>query len=152
MNLHKDLREFVELLNSNAIDYLVVGGHAVSFHGYPRYTGDIDFFLRAAPESARRILQLVGAFGFGDLGLTEADFASPSGVVQLGRPPNRIDLLLGITGVTFEEAWATRVPGELDGLPVFYPSREVLLRNKDATGRLKDAADAEILRRRAPRT
>jgi hypothetical protein len=142
------LREFVALLSSNAIDFLVVGGHAVSFHGYPRYTGDIDLFVRATPENARRLLSALDAFGFGSLGLTVDDFTTPGRVVQLGRPPNRIDLLTSISGVEFEEAWATRVAATLDGIPVFFPSRDILLRNKDASGRSKDASDAAILRRR----
>lgn len=150
MKLQRDLREFVELLNSHGIEYLVVGGHAVSFHGHPRFTGDIDFFIRRSPENAARLLAVLAVFGFGDLGLTSTDFMTQDRVVQLGRPPNRIDLLTGVSGVTFEEAWATRVAATLDGLPVCFPSREVLLRNKDASGRAKDLADAAILRRRPP--
>lgn len=151
MRLNRDLREFVELLNSHGIDYVIVGGHAVSFHGHPRFTGDIDFFIRPSPENAARLLAALDAFGFGGLGLAAADFSSPGRVVQLGRPPNRIDLLTTLSGVTFEEAWASRVPATLDGLAVFFPSREILLRNKEATGRAKDIADAAILKRRPPR-
>jgi hypothetical protein len=99
VKLQRDLKEFIELLNSHSVDYLVVGGHAVAFHGHPRYTGDIDFWIRATPENAERVLKVLAAFGFSDLLLTTNDLVKPTSVIQLGRPPNRIDLLTSISGV-----------------------------------------------------
>lgn len=146
MKLQQDLREFIELLNSHGSEYLVVGGHAVAFHGHPRFTGDIDFLVRGSVDNAERILGVLRAFGFGDLALTTADFVKPGSVVQLGRPPNRIDLLTSISGVTFDDAWAGRVAGRLDGVPVFFLGLQALLENKLASGRPKDIADVAKLR------
>jgi hypothetical protein len=144
--LQQDLREFIELLNSHGSEYLVVGGHAVAFHGHPRFTGDIDFLVRGSVANAERILRVLRAFGFGELALSPADFIKPGSVVQLGRPPNRIDLLTSISGVTFDDAWAGRVEGRLDGIPVFFLGLQALLENKLASGRPKDIADVAKLR------
>jgi len=146
MQLSKDLREFVELLNSRKIKYLLVGGHAVALHGQPRYTGDVDFFIEASADNAALVASAVNDFGFASLGLKEEDFRAPAMVIQLGRPPNRIDILTSISGVSFEAAWTTRVETRLDGLPVWVISKELLVRNKLAAARPQDMADAERLR------
>jgi hypothetical protein len=145
-HLQSDLREFIGLLNSLKVEYLVVGGHAVAFHGHPRFTGDIDFFIRATPENADRVLLALDAFGFGALGITAADLTEPSRVLQLGRPPNRIDILTSISGVEFDSAWASRAPADLDGHAVNFIGIDALLKNKQASGRPKDLADAAKLR------
>ena len=116
MKLPCELRAFVEPLNFAGVKYVVVGGYAVSFHGRPRFTGDIDFFIEASPENAARVVAAIEYSGFGSLGLTAEDFVQLDQIVQLGYPPNRIDLITGIDAVTFEEAWASRIMGELDGL------------------------------------
>ena len=113
--LQSDLKEFIALLNSRKAEYIVVGGHAVAFHGYPRFTGDIDFFLRATPDNAERVLSVLKDFGFGDLQIGISDLTTPNRVIQLGRPPNRIDLLTSISGVEFDDAWPSRVSTDLDG-------------------------------------
>lgn len=141
MKLAKDLREFIELLDSRRVDYVVVGGHAVAFHGHPRFTGDIDFFVRPELENAQRLVSAIAEFGFSDVGISPIDFTQPNTVVQLGYPPNRIDLLTSISGVEFDEAWAGKVSGEMDGLPVFFLGWDALLKNKRASGRAKDVAD-----------
>jgi hypothetical protein len=146
VKLQKDLREFVELLNSHGAEFLVVGGHAVAFHGHPRFTGDIDFLIRPSVENATRVLSALYAFGFGDLPLTVDDFVKPGNVVQLGRPPNRIDLLTSISGVEVENAWSSRVKSELDGLPVCFLGWQSLIDNKQASGRPKDLADVAKLK------
>ena len=151
MKLQKDLREFIESFNSRAVEYLVVGAHAVAFHGHPRFTGDLDFLVRPTRDNASRIMESLHAFGFSDLEVTVDDFLRPDLVLQLGRAPNRIDLLTSITGVSIDEAWNGRVAGELDGLPVFFLGRDALLRNKEATGRDQDIADARKLRATAAR-
>ncbi len=145
MKLPGDLREFIESLNAANVKYLIVGGYAVAFHGRPRWTGDIDIFVERSEENARRMEQAIARFGFQSLGLSARDFLLPDAVIQLGRPPNRIDVLTAIEGVTFGEAWSTRVPTTLDGLPVCFISRELLVRNKSATGRPQDRADAQDL-------
>jgi hypothetical protein len=103
VRLEKDLREFVGLLNSRRVEYVVVGAHALAFHGHPRYTGDLDLLIHPTLDNARRVLEVPVQFGFGSFGLAEEDFAKPDHIVQLGHPPNRIDLLTSISGVTFEE-------------------------------------------------
>lgn len=145
MKLQKDLREFVELLSSSGAEFLLVGGHAVAYHGHPRYTGDVDFLVRPTPENAVRVLRALDGFGFGQLALTEEDFTRPGSVVQLGRSPNRIDLLTEISGVDFDTAWAGRANASFDGVSVPVLGLAELLANKKATGRAKDLADLEAL-------
>lgn len=145
MKLQKDSREFIELLNSHGVEFLVVGGHAVAFHGHPRFTGDIDFWVRPRRDNAARLLSALRSFGFGELALTEGDFTQPHRIVQLGHPPNRIDLLTSISGVEFDEAWAAREEADLDGLAVHFLGRKALIDNKRACGRAQDLADVERL-------
>jgi hypothetical protein len=143
--LPKDLREFIVLLNSHEVRYLIVGGYAVAYHGYPRATGDIDFFVEVSEENAAKLAAALIDFGFGDLGLTAQDFLESGKIIQLGYPPNRIDLLTSISGVSFAEAWDDRVTDELDGLPVNFIGRRMLLTNKAAAGRPQDKADLDSL-------
>ncbi len=147
MRLQKDLKEFIECFNSSKVEYLVVGALAVSWYGFPRYSADVDLLVRPSSENAERILQALGNFGMGSLGLSSENFRMPGKVVQLGVEPNRIDLLTSITGVSFEDAWESRASGTLDEIPVQFIGREALVRNKEATGRAKDRIDAEELRR-----
>ncbi len=148
MPLNKDWRELLALLNSNEVEYLVVGAFAVAFHGFPRYTGDLDLFVRPTAKNANRIMCALAQFGFGSAGIEAGDLQTPGKVIQLGMRPNRIDLLTGITGVSFDEAWATHDQAELEGIRVRFIGRAALLRNKQCTGRAKDAGDAEELRKR----
>lgn len=148
MKLPTDLREFIGLLSSHGVEYLVVGGHAVAFHGYPRFTGDIDFFINPTPENGRRMVECLKAFGFPNAGKIEAELSQPGKLVQLGVPPHRIDLLTSISGLSFEEAWQGSIPAQIDGLPVRFPSKQALLTNKRASGRGKDLVDAEELEKR----
>jgi len=113
----------------------------VAFHGHPRFTGDIDFFVERSAGNADRLVRVVGEFGFRGLGLSARDFLEPDTVIQLGRPPHRIDLLTAIDGVTFEQAWAGRVEAELDGIRVAYLGKAELIANKRASGRPQDLAD-----------
>jgi len=143
--LQTDLKEFIALLNSHGVEYLVVGGHAVAFHGHPRFTGDIDFLVRPTAENAARVLAAMRDFGFGDLQLVAADFTTPERIVQLGRPPNRIDILTSISGVEFDEAWSDRIAAKLDEQAVHFLGFDTLIRNKKASGRDKDLADVKTL-------
>jgi hypothetical protein len=145
VKLQKDLREFIELLNSRSVDYVVVGGHAVAFHGYVRYTGDIDFLVRPTAENAALLVSVLKTFGFTDAEKLEAALGEPHKIVQLGRPPNRIDLLTSVSGVDFDRFWKRAVAGDLDGIPVRFPDLQCLLDNKRASGRMKDLADVAEL-------
>ena len=145
MRLSNDLREFLESLNSDDIDYVIVGAHSLAFHGQPRYTGDLDILVRATPENAAKLVDLLNHFGFADAGFKESDFTKPEQLIQLGRIPNRIDLVTSITGVTSDEALANKVPAELDGIPVFILSKNALIQNKRAVGRPQDIADLTTL-------
>jgi hypothetical protein len=144
-NLEDDLREFVELLNALKVRYIVVGAFALAYHGSPRYTGDIDLFIERSAENAQALLQAIQQFGFGDSGLSSEDFLQEDQVIQLGVAPNRIDLLTFLSGVEFQEAWATAIQGEIAGLSVPLISKELLKKNKAATGRSQDIADLEHL-------
>jgi len=145
MPLPEDWRAFIKSLNSNGVEYVVVGAVALAHHGFPRYTGDLDVLIRNTPENAKRLESALAAFGFGGMGLKAADFVKPYRVVQLGAPPNRIDLLTSITGVSFAEAWAGRVRVKVEGVPINFIGRRALVRNKRKTGRPRDKADLEAL-------
>jgi hypothetical protein len=145
---NQDWKEFFESLNSNGVDYVVVGALALAFHGYPRYTGDVDILIRQEPANAARVVAALATFGFGSLGITDEDLLGERAVIQLGHPPVRIDLLTSISGVSFDDAWLGKVAGDFDGVPVHYVGRAELLRNKQAAGRPKDLGDAaELIRR-----
>ena len=143
--LNSDFKEFAELLNANAVEYLVVGGYALAAHGHPRYTGDIDFWVSHDAANIERLLKVLQAFGFGSLGLTADNFDADT-VVQLGQPPRRIDLLTGIDGVDFAGCWSRRETVSFDGLSLNLIGLEDFKANKRAVGRLKDLADLEALR------
>jgi hypothetical protein len=145
VKLAKDVREFIALFNSHGVEFIVVGGHAVAFHGYPRYTGDVDLLVRPSPDNAQRILAALEAFGFGGLGITANDLECAGKVVQLGVAPNRIDLVTAITGVDFDTAWGSRESALLDDIQVNIIGRDALLANKRATDRAKDRADVAVL-------
>src|SRR5271157_6101853 len=112
----------------------------------------IDFLIRPSHANAVRVLRALSQFGFGSLDISASDVTLTGKVIQLGYEPNRIDLMTSITGVSFEDAWDDRAPGDIDGLPVNFIGRSSLLRNKDATGRAKDRIDAEELRKQKPPT
>ncbi len=150
MPLNKDLREFIELLNSNKIEYVVVGGFAVAWHGHPRFTADIDSLVSPSKENAAVVIATLQAFGFASLNITPDDLSKPGRIVRLGVKPNRIDSFTSISGVAFETAWANRLSGEIDGVPVQFIGRDDLIRNKESTGRSKDLGDAHELRLRTP--
>ena len=145
MNLQPDFKDFIALLNRHAVVYLVVGGFAVAHHGYPRFTGDIDFWLWIDPENADRTVMALREFGFAGPDISAEDFLRPNHVVQLGYPPNRIDLLTGVTGLEFDESWQTRETVEFEGQPIPFLSLSDLKLNKRLVGRKKDELDLENL-------
>ena len=124
---------------------MVVGGYALAFHGVPRYTGDMDIFVNPDAINAGRIIAALEDFGFGSVGLTATDFERPSQIIQLGVPPVRVNIITSITGVSWEDAFSTRVQGKYGDTPAYFIGREQFLLNKRALGRKKDLADLEAL-------
>lgn len=145
MEIQKDFKEFFALFNAHKVEYVIVGGYALAFHGAPRYTGDIDVLVRAEESNAQRILTALSDFGFSELDLAVNDFSDPDRVLQLGMPPVRIDILTSLTGITWQEASTDTLDLDYGGVPVKVVGREALLTNKRATGRAQDLADIEAL-------
>ncbi|GAA4311801.1 nucleotidyltransferase [Nibribacter koreensis] len=143
--LSQDFSEFVALLNQHKVEYLIVGGYAVTVHGYPRYTGDLDVWINSEEDTATKVMQVLEEFGFGALGLQKQDFLEPEAVVQLGYPPVRIDILTYIDGVTFAECYPQKVVLDIEGLSVNFISLPDLLKNKKSSGRTRDLNDLENL-------
>jgi predicted nucleotidyltransferase len=142
----KDFKDLLRLLNANAAKYIIIGGHAFGVHAAPRTTKDLDLFIQSDPENARAVFRALAQFGAPLQGLSEADFVDGT-TFQIGKEPNRIDVLQRIDGVTFDEAWANRVQGNIDGeVPASLISREDLIRNKLAAGREQDLLDVKTLR------
>ncbi|MEJ5961657.1 hypothetical protein [Pedobacter immunditicola] len=150
MIFEKDFIDFVELLNSHKVDYLIVGAHALAFHGRPRHTGDLDIWIKPTIENASKMLDVLGDFGFGSLGLNEQDFLRENYVTQLGYPPLRINILNSISGVEFDEADANKVEGEIDNLKVKFINVAEFIKNKEASGRKKDLGDIASLKKDMP--
>jgi hypothetical protein len=123
----------------------VVGGYAVAAHGHPRFTKDLDIWVWIDVGNACRLVEALTDFGFGSLGLVEADFAEPGVIVQLGVAPKRIDILTSVDGVSFDDCWPTRVELEIAGTAVPFIDLDHLIVNKRASGRLQDLADADAL-------
>jgi hypothetical protein len=145
VKLPPDFKEFLSLLHSHHVEYLVVGGYAVAAHGYPRFTGDLDIWIRCAEENARRILGVCREFGFDVANLRKELFTDPGQMTRMGQPPVRIEILNSVSGLVFDEAWPNRTIDDWDGIPVLVISLADLRTNKLASGRLKDLADLENL-------
>ncbi len=146
MILNQDFKEFFQLLNANDVRYMIVGGYAVAYHGYPRYTKDIDIWIWVNPENADKVVKTLRDFGFESLGLQASDFLEAEIIIQLGYAPNRIDLIMGVPGVNFEECYAKRVEEEIGGISLSFIDLENLKKSKQASGRLQDLADIENLK------
>ena len=141
MELIRDLIEFIELLQKHEVRFMIVGGVAVNVLGFPRLTEDLDFWLATDRANASRVVDVLNEFGFASLNPTAEQFMQSEGVFMFGNPPNRIDLLLGISGREFEDCYARRVFGPLCGLNVPFISVPDLVANKRASARPKDLAD-----------
>jgi predicted nucleotidyltransferase len=129
------------LLNQHRVKYLIIGGYAVAYHGHPRYTGDIDFFVALSEANAKALVKVFKAFGFTDPPPAVELFLKPGNIVRIGREPMRLEVLNEIDGVSFAECWEKRLRRKLDGLMVNLIHLEDLRRNKGATGRPKDQDD-----------
>lgn len=145
MDVQQDFAELLALFNEHRVEYVIVGGYALAFHGAPRYTGDLDLYVKADQDNAQRILQALQEFGFGSLGLRTEDFSTIDQVIQLGVAPVRIDLVTSITGVSWEQAYTNRVAGSFGEVQVNYIGRAEFIQNKRASGRYQDLADIEAL-------
>ncbi len=143
----KDFEELLECLIRHAVRFVVVGAHAVAYHAKPRYTKDLDLFVEPDPDNGTRIVAALEEFGFAGVGIVRADFDRPGRIVQLGSPPNRVDLMTSIDGVTFADAWDSRVEGSYGSAQVPYIGYEALVRNKTTAARAQDLADLELLKR-----
>jgi hypothetical protein len=145
MELSPDFKELLRSFNSNRVEYLIVGGYALAWLGAPRFTGDLDFYVKPSEENAERVLEALKEFGFAESGLKQEDFVEPGRILRLGVPPARIDILTSIDGVTWKEAWAGRESGRYGDTPASYIGKSQFIANKRAMGRHKDLADIEAL-------
>jgi len=149
-----DVQEFLQLLARFQVQYLIVGGEAVIYHGYARLTGDIDFFYHATPDNVQNLYEALKLFWGGQVPAVQnhAELLQPGLVLQYGRPPNRIDLINAIAGVSFSDAWQSKIREEIQvagkAVPVYYIGLDALIKNKEAAGRDKDRDDLRFLRRK----
>jgi len=143
--LSKDFIEFIESLNANSVRYLVVGGYAVSFHGYPRYTKDLNIWFESEIQNTEKVLKALNVFGFGSIDIESANLLEENNIIQLGSPPNRIDMITSLKGLVFEKCYPERIRVEIQGTLIDFIDIENLKTNKKATGRSQDLADLENL-------
>ena len=139
--LNPDFRDMLSCLKGAGVEFIVVGAYALAAHGHPRATGDIDIWVRSSLENAQKVISALEEFGAPLSNLSAEDFTTPDLIVQLGIEPCRIDLLTGIDGLAFDEAWENKLPVILDDLEIYVLSRGDLLKNKIASGRAKDQGD-----------
>lgn len=151
MSVNPDFRDLFAALNAAQADFLIVGGYALAVHGVPRFTKDLDVWVRANETNAARVWQALDAFGAPFGSLTLADLSAPGIIFQMGVPPNRIDIITGIDGVTFDEAWQNRIASSYGDQGVMVIGVDELIQNKKATGRPQDALDADTLSKKYSR-
>jgi hypothetical protein len=145
IRLPPDFKEFLQLLNAHQVEYLLVGGYAVGYHGYPRATVDMDIWIGKGPSTAVKMVEVLREFGFDVPNLSADLFLKDDQIVRMGVPPIRLEIFTSIPGVRFEECYPARVVGEIDGVPVSLINLRDLKTNKKASGRNKDLADLENL-------
>lgn len=143
--LPHDFKEFLKLLNSNQVEYLLVGGYAVGYHGYPRATADLDIWISMQPDNGEKLVKVIKEFGFDLPEVKPGIFLEENKVIRMGVPPIRIELITTIDGVKFEECYSKRVQGRIGGVDVNVINLEQLKKNKKASGRYKDLNDLEHL-------
>lgn len=141
----RDFKEFLKLLNSKQIEYLVIGGYAVGFHGYPRATGDLDVWISANEKNALKMVEALRQFGFDLPDLNKEVFLKEKKVIRMGVPPMRLEILTSIDGVRFDECFSNRVIADFDDFKVNFISKKDLLTNKRASGRPQDMVDCDKL-------
>ena len=145
IGLHPDFKDFLRLLNSRGVEYLIVGGYAVGYHGYPRATGDIDIWIAVSESNARKVAMALRDFGMPEEKISEELFLDKDKVIRMGIPPVRIEIITGASGVNFPDCYSRREAIDIDGVPVNFISLRDLRANKRACGRHKDLEDLEHL-------
>lgn len=145
IRLNEDFKEFLKLLNKNHVKYLIIGGYAVNIHGYPRFTGDIDFWIDKDSDNAKRTCDAIHQFGFEDTNLTPESFQRPNALIRMGVTPFMIEIHTAVSGIRFEDCYPHRVIKEIDGIQVDVIDLKNLIKNKRASGRHRDLDDIENL-------
>lgn len=145
IRLPKDFKDFLRLLHTHEVNYLLVGGYAVGYHGYPRATADLDIWVARTEENARKLVAVLEEFGFRDAASAARAFTQEGQVVRMGVPPLRIEIITSASGVDFNACHVQRIRDELDGVRVSILSLPDLIKNKKAAGRPKDLADLDEL-------
>jgi predicted nucleotidyltransferase len=145
MFVNSDFSDLLKFFNDNSVRYLVIGGYAYIQYAEPRYTKDLDLWISTDAMNARAVYDALRVFGAPLAGLTEDDFAEEGYFYQMGVSPIRVDILMGIPGLEFEEAWERRLEVDFDGLLVYFISKEDLITTKRASGRPQDLLDADLL-------
>jgi predicted nucleotidyltransferase len=145
IQLPNDFKEFLKLLNARKVEYLLIGGYAVSYYGYPRVTADIDIWIAIQPQNADKIVSVLREFGFDEPDLSTELFLKQNQIVRMGVPPFRIEITTTISGVNFDECYAARKVDTIDGVETSLISLKHLKLNKQAAGRYKDLNDLESL-------
>ena len=145
MDFHQDFADLCSLLNARAVEYLIIGGYAVAFHGAPRFTGDLDILIAPSVDAVNRTLGALKEFGFPATNITAEYLLAQAKILQLGCVPVQVHLMTEISGVPWNVAWESRQAGNYGGIPTYFIGREALLANKRAAGRAKDLADIEAL-------
>jgi len=148
INVEKDILDFLELCNKYEVKYLVIGGYAVSIHGHPRSTKDIDVCIELSERNSLKMVDVIKDFGFSSLKLNKEDFLKKDLITQLGFPPLRIDILNDLDGVNFEEAWSNKKVVHFENVPVNFIGYNDLLTVKQKAGRPQDIADVNQLKKR----
>lgn len=147
MQLASDFEDFIELLNKHSVEYLVVGGYAMAFHGRPRFTGDLDIWINVSESNAEKMLVVLAEFGFSSLGYCKEDFLKENIINQIGYPPLRIDILTSIDGVAFSEAVKHKKSIDIESTSVAFIGLNQLIANKKASNRPQDIADVISLQK-----
>ena len=147
MKVHQDFKELLKLFENIQVEYTIVGGYALAFHGAPRFTGDLDLLISTNKPNGERVLRALHQYGFADSNLQAKHFETAKNLIRLGHPPVRVDILTSISGVTWNEVKDGAVVGRVNGLQVTFIGRRELIKNKSSTGRDQDRVDVETLQR-----
>ena len=147
MTLDPDFEDFIKLLNQYEVEYMIIGGYAMAFHGRPRYTGDLDIWINISEYNAKKMLKVLEEFGFSSLNFRKEDFLKENLINQIGYPPLRIDILTSIDGINFNDAYPQKQVITIDDFTANYIGLNELIQNKNASGRQQDLVDVETLQK-----
>jgi hypothetical protein len=148
--VHRDYHELLSVLCAEKVDFMIVGAFALATHGFPRFTGDLDIWVRPSRDNAERVWKALARFGAPLSAMKLEDFQNPAIVFRMGFPPSQVDILPGISGLTFEDAWQNRVEGTVEEVAVPIIAPRDMIKNKRAAGRPKDFVDADLLEKHYP--